>query len=94
MDPVTTISGGVTIGQCSLQTLNDIRGVRGSGVISALFDSEGVRISGRDVVKVIRHASEGRKDLWWFQVQEVKDYAFMRFPVVDVRIRIAELHPD
>jgi hypothetical protein len=51
-------------------------------VLSALFSWDGTRLKGdpRVVVKV-RIGGVSEQDLWWYEVEPVNDFLFLRFPV-------------
>ena len=82
-DPISLISGGISIAQGVLQGLDFIRGIAGSKVISGYFRHDGTRIEGSEKVEILVHPSEKNPSVWWYQVKPVEDYAFMRIPVVD-----------
>ena len=51
-------------------------------VISALFDSQGKRLEGDDLIKVRVHSGSGKEaHAWWYSVDPFDDYQFIRIPV-------------
>lgn len=82
VDPISKVSGGLTLGRGVLQFLDYVRGVREARVISALFDPEGNRIDGDERIRVIRHPGASPSQ-WWYQVEAIEDHTFVRLPVID-----------
>lgn len=56
------------------------RNISEAGVISALFDSGGVRIGGSEFIAVERHTFDGDDSAWFYSVEPVDGYIFQRFP--------------
>lgn len=84
MDPVGAIggiSGGLAVGQGLLQFLDYLRGIREARIWAALFDADGTRLEGSERVKVIVHRAD-QPTVWWYQVEELSDYTFVRIPVI------------
>ncbi len=75
------VGGGVTAAQGAWDFLSYVRGVRNTDVVSALFDARGSRIYGSDKINVI-HLVQDRPDVWYFTVEAVEGYTFVRFPVI------------
>lgn len=51
-------------------------------IFSAMFDWQGNRKSGSEIVKVKTHPLPDRDDTWFYEVEEYKDYVFIPFPVI------------
>lgn len=72
----------------------------GADVVSALFAFDGTRIDGSEVISVEKHKVEGRDDVWWYSVQDVPEYTFVRFPVIESCLEelpgtvVGEKNPD
>lgn len=81
VDPISVISGGMTIAKGSYDFLNFIRGIKDTDVIAALFDQEGKRTDGSDKIEVLKIIDERRPDIWWYTVNEVSGYVFDRIPL-------------
>jgi hypothetical protein len=80
-DVISTVSGGLAIGQSILQFLSYVRDVKDARVISALFDPEANLKHGDKKIRVLRHEHED-ETVWWYEVEDFEDYSFVRFPVV------------
>ncbi len=101
MDPITlsTVSSALAIARTAFGGLGYILGVKGAGVISAHFAADGQRIGCSDKIEVEKHETED-KGAWWFSVKDVKDYTFVRIPLVDscldelAGMKQGEVNPD
>ena len=108
MEELQAAAALVGAGKTIFHGLDFIRDIADSGVVSAYFDWDGSRIEGSDKIVVVKQA-EGAEDgeeppendgIWWFYVEEVRDYAFVRIPLVESGIdellaRLAgEANPD
>ncbi len=99
MEPISTISSALAIARSAYGGLGYILGVKGAGVISAHFAVDGQRIGGSDKIEVEKHETED-KGVWWFSVKDVKDYTFVRIPLVDscldelAGVEQGEVNPD
>lgn len=82
-DPISIIAGGFSIAQSALRGLDFIRGIAGSNVISGYFRHDSTRIEGSEKVEILIKPSEENSSVWWYQVEPLEDYAFIRVPVVD-----------
>jgi hypothetical protein len=80
-DVISTVSGGLAIGQSVLQFLGYIRGVKDAKVISALFDPDPNLKYGDEKIHVLRHNQEDDR-VWCYEVEDLEDYTFVRFPVI------------
>jgi len=83
VEPISAITGGISIARGAIEALSAIRKISGADVISALFEWDGARVEGSDLVKIEKHPTEGRDDVWWYSVEDVPDYTFVRFPVIE-----------
>ena len=81
-DPISVISGGVSIVQGLWQFLGFVRTVTGADVISAYFNWDGTRLEGNEQV-VVEKDPDADDHSWWFHVRDDLDYVYLRFPVVD-----------
>jgi hypothetical protein len=75
-DPITLIGTGVSVASSTFEILRVARGLKSTGIISALFDEEGNRTDGSDKIEVLKVFDERRPDIWWYYVKEVPGYAF------------------
>ena len=50
-------------------------------IISALFDWEGNRLEGDDRLLVTRHEEPPHNLKWWYSIEPIDDYLFIRIPV-------------
>ena len=82
MDPIGTLSGGLSIGQGILQFLGYIKNIARSDVISAFFDWNGERTTGSDKIEIEKHPQENSAAIWWYSVKPLSEYTFVRIPVV------------
>lgn len=82
-DPISAISGGVSIAQGLMQFVGYVRGIAGSNVISGYFKWDGTRIEGSDKIEVERHPSGNDEAVWWFSVKELSGYVFLRMPLIE-----------
>ncbi|MHB8576843.1 MAG: hypothetical protein ACYDCQ_16105 [Dehalococcoidia bacterium] len=83
VDPVSAVSGGVTLTQGVVQFLGYLRRVRDTGIISALFDGQGNRTAGSDKIAVAVYPHSGAKNAWWFEVKRIDEYSFVRIPLIE-----------
>jgi hypothetical protein len=83
VDVISTVSGGMAIGQNVLRFLNIVRGIREANVIAALFDPDGLRKEGDKRINVILHTEQQEEGTWWYEVEAMDDYSFVRFPVIE-----------
>jgi len=81
VDPISAISGGMSIAKGSYDFLNFIRGIKDTDVIAALFDEEGNRTDGSNKIEVEKLPSGNRPDIWWYSVNEIPGYVFDRIPL-------------
>jgi hypothetical protein len=81
MVDISTVSTGIAIGQNVLRFLNIVKGIKDANVIAALFDPDGNRKDGDKRIKVIVHAEGQEAGTWWYEVEALSDYTFVRFPV-------------
>lgn len=65
------------------QFLALLRGVAGAGVIAAHFKWDGTRIDGSNRIKIVKHREEEYPDRFWYEVEALDDYTFLRFPVIE-----------
>jgi len=72
----------MAIGQNILQFLNFVRNVRGANVIAGLFDPNGNLKQGDKRIRVLRHEDREDEGSRWYEVEDLEDYTFVRFPVV------------
>jgi hypothetical protein len=80
-DVISTVSGGLAIGESILQFLGYVRGLAGANVISALFDPDANLKQGDKRIRVLRHNQE-EEGVWWYEVEDLDDYSFERIPVI------------
>ena len=80
-DPISTISGGVSIAGGVVQFLDFIKSIAGSNVISGYFKYDGTKVEGSDKIVVELHPFEKCKEVFWLSVRALEDYAFVRIPI-------------
>jgi hypothetical protein len=80
VDPISAISGGITIAGGILQFLNYIQSVAGTNVISAYFRYDGTKVEGNEKIEIELIPDEHDKDVSWLTVKPVDDYVFIRIP--------------
>ena len=76
VDPVSAVSGGVTIAQGLWSFISWIRGVAGADVLSAYFRWDGSRILGSNRIEVEKHAPS--EEIWWYSVKDCEVFVFVR----------------
>lgn len=82
LDPISVISGGISIVKDLWQFLSFARDVAGADVISAYFKWDGTRLEGSERIIVEKHEDESDPNSWWFSVQDESEYVYVRYPVV------------
>ena len=82
MDPIGTLSGGLSIGQGILQFLGYIKNIGSSDVISAFFDWNGERITGSNKIEIEKHPQQNNAATWFYSVKPLSEYAFVRIPLI------------
>ena len=80
IDPISAISGGMSIAKGSYDFLNFVRGIKDTDVIAALFDQDGRLTDGNEKIDVEKILTD-RVDIWWYKVKEVPGYVFDRIPL-------------
>jgi hypothetical protein len=65
------------------QFLTFLRGVAGANVIAAQFKWDATRTDGSDKITVHKHREDEHPDRFWYEVEAMDDYTFLRFPVVE-----------
>jgi hypothetical protein len=83
LDPISVISGGISIVQGLWQFLSFVRGVAGADIISAYFKWDGTRLEGSERIVVDKQEDGSDPHSWWFSVREESDYVYVRYPVVE-----------
>lgn len=81
-DPISTVSGGISVAQGIFNFLGYIKGIANSDVISAYFNRDGTRTQGSEKIEIERHTDEKSSEVWWYSVKPLTDYTFVRIPVV------------
>ena len=65
-----------------------LKTVVGSDVISTHFKWDCTRIEGSDRIRVEKHRPDPAKpEVWYYEVQGLDDYTFLRFPVIQSGVR-------
>ncbi len=72
----------IGVGRSAYQALNFIRGLKDSSVISAMFRWDGTRLEGNDKIVVELHKQDP-DSVWYYSVEDVPDYIFVRVPVIE-----------
>jgi hypothetical protein len=57
--------------------------------MGAMFDMEGVRIEGDQLVEVERLSTDLGDNVWYYRVKPVKSYVFVPMPVLPCRVEYA-----
>lgn len=83
IEPISAVSGGLSILQGVIQFAGYVRNIADTGVISAYFQWDGTRAEGNEKIFVERHPSDSSDAVWWFSVTEVPEYTFIRMPVIE-----------
>ena len=65
------------------QFLTFLRGVAGANIIAAQFKWDGTKVEGSDKIVIHKHREEGHPEKFWYEVEALDDYTFLRFPVVE-----------
>lgn len=81
VDPISVVSGGISITQSILHFLGYIKGLATSDVISAHFSWDGTRAEGSDKIEIEKHTEEKSPETWWYTVKPLPDYMFVRIPL-------------
>jgi len=71
----------VSSGSSIWQLLSAAKSVIGSDVISGLFKYDGTLVEGSNRIRVSLHPNEADPAVWWFLVEPLEDYTFLRAPV-------------
>ncbi|HIA14364.1 MAG TPA: hypothetical protein EYN74_05680, partial [Nitrospirales bacterium] len=100
MIELATMSATVVVGRGILDLAWKVKEISGSDVISGHFAWEGNRISGSEKITVSRCTKEDDETIWWFSVDEVQEYTFIRMPVIQSGLyellgqKVGEDNPD
>lgn len=78
-DPFSVFSGARDL----WSFLSFLRGVAGAHVIAAQFKWDGTRVDGSEKIKINKHREQEFPDRFWYEVEGLDDYTFIRFPVVE-----------
>jgi hypothetical protein len=82
MDPLSTGSAVVTVGQGGLAFLGFVRDHLGhDDVIAAMFDADGTRLEGHERVCVEKLTVSNQDNAWVYRVQPVGGFTFVAFAV-------------
>jgi len=82
VDVVSTVSGRVAVAEGAVRFLSVVREIKDANVIAALFDPRGARKQGNERINVIVH-QDPREETWWYEVEALEGYPFIRFPVIE-----------
>ena len=50
-------------------------------IVSGLFDSDGSRVHGEERLGVEKHPLKGSPSVWWYSIEPIEGYQFIRIPV-------------
>ena len=81
-DPISIISGGITITETIFDKLNYIKNIAEANVISAYCKFDGNKVEGHDNINVELIKTE-TPEVFWLTVNNIKDYAFVHIPIND-----------
>jgi len=73
----------ITIGQGALGVLDFVKSKVSSDIIAGHFKWDGTLIHGSEKILLKKQNEEGDPSKWWYYVEGLDDYTFMRFPVVE-----------
>ena len=76
------IASGMAIGKGLFELLRFVKGVAGSGVVSAYFRYDTTKIYGSEKIIVSLNKSD-RDEVFWLNVEPIDEYVFVRFPIND-----------
>jgi hypothetical protein len=65
------------------QFLTFLRGVAGADVIAGQFKWDTTRVEGSSKINIRTHREEEHPNRFWYEVEPIEDYTFLRFPVVE-----------
>ena len=85
IDPISAVAGGMSIVQGVVQ-LYKFLAAQGDRVISAYFDDYGEPLHGDELIKINVHRENKEAIIWWFEVNPIKDYVFIRAPVIETSV--------
>lgn len=86
LDVISDLSGSISSVTEGLHLLAFVRGITGSDIISALFDADGNRTAGSELIEVTNIPGPD-KSVWWYAVKDVPDYIFTRMALIPSHVQ-------
>lgn len=86
LDVISDLSVNISTVTDGLRLLAFVRGITGSDIISALFDADGNRTDGSELIEVTNIAGPD-ENVWWYVVKDVPDYTFTRIALIPSRVQ-------
>jgi len=80
---IDSIVSAIGLAKSGYETLNLVRGIVGTDVISAYFKHDGTNIEGSKDINVKLHSDPENNAIWWYSVKPIDDYIFVRTPVIE-----------
>ena len=78
-----SIFSAIGLVKSAYETLNFIRGITGTDVISALFRHDRTNVEGSKDIIVNLHPDSKNKAIWFYSVEPIDDYIFIRTPLIE-----------
>lgn len=83
VDPISLTAAGVSVVQGTAQLTKFLMDINDTSVISAHFRWDGTRLHGDERIKVVRQEAQNTNTVWWYYVEEIPEYTFIRAPVIE-----------
>jgi len=97
---IEQIVSGYYLAKSGFGILDIVREISGAGVISAYFRHDGTKVKGSKKISVKLHVDKKNKAIWWYNVELINDYIFIRTPLIEscaheiVGLKEGEAQPD
>ena len=80
---IDKIVSAISLAKSGYETLKIVWGIAGTDVISAYFKHDRKRVEGSKDIIVELHRDSKNKAIWWYSVKPLKDYIFIRTPLIE-----------
>lgn len=80
---IEQIVSGYYLAKSGFEILNIVREISGASVISAYFRHDTTHVMGSKKINVDIHPDSENKAIWWYSVQLIDDYIFIRTPLIE-----------